>query len=151
MITTEWFLGEGNLTDAHSIRRAVFIEEQGIEEAVEMDGTDPSCVHLVAYDDDGTPAATGRIMVTNDAFIIGRVAVLPEYRRKQYGTLIMQTLMHACYTMGGERQEVHAQTAVRGFYESLGFTAYGEEYLEAGIPHINMRHEGDSEPLCKKH
>jgi predicted GNAT family N-acyltransferase len=150
LITTEWFFGEENLADVHAIRRKVFIEEQGISEADEMDGSDASCAHLVAYDDQGYPAATGRIVITRDAFTVGRVAVLPEYRGQDYGTLVMQTLVHACYTMGGLRQEVHAQLAVRGFYEKLGFTAYGEVYEEAGIPHINMYHEGDSEMLCGK-
>ncbi|GAA4144638.1 hypothetical protein GCM10022416_35620 [Actinomadura keratinilytica] len=35
--------------------------------------------------------------------------------------------------------ELHAQTAVRAFYERLGYEAYGEEDIEAGIPHIWMR------------
>jgi ElaA protein len=150
LITTEWYFGEDNLTDAHAIRRRVFIEEQGISEKGEMDGTDSSCVHLVAYDDDGRAAATGRIVVTREAFTIGRVAVLAEYRKSGYGTLIMQTLIHACYTMGGVRQQIHAQTSARGFYEKLGFVAYGEEYAEEGIPHISMYHDGDSEMLCAK-
>ncbi len=64
MITTEWFFGEENLTDAHFIRRKVFIEGQGIAEAEEFDGTDSACAHLVAYDDEDTPAATGRVMIT---------------------------------------------------------------------------------------
>ncbi len=151
MITTEWYFSDENLTDAHAIRRAVFIEEQGVDERAEMDGTDASCVHLVAYDDSGAPAATGRIMITGDAFIIERVAVMPEYRGQHYGVLIMQTLVHACYIMGGERQEVHARKHLRGFYERLGFSACGEEYIEAGIPHINMSHTGDSELMCKAH
>jgi predicted GNAT family N-acyltransferase len=148
LITTEWFFGDENLTDAHMIRRRVFIDEQGISEAGEMDGTDASCVHLVAYDDNGSAAATGRIVVTRDAFTIGRVAVLPEYRGRDYGTFVMQTLIHACYGMGGLRQQIHAQLSARGFYEKLGFTAYGEVYAEEGIPHISMYHDGDSEALC---
>jgi predicted GNAT family N-acyltransferase len=106
------------------------------------------CVHLVAYSDDGAPAATGRIMVTRDEFIIGRVAVLPEYRKRYYGTLVMKTLIRACFVMGGEKQTIHSQVSARGFYEKLGFAAYGDEYEEAGIPHINMVHEGDAVGCC---
>jgi predicted GNAT family N-acyltransferase len=51
--------------------------------------------------------------------------------------------------MGGERQVVHAQLPVRGFYEKLGFTAYGDVYEEAGIPHISMERFGDSRKLCR--
>lgn len=148
MISTAWFFGEDNLSAVHAIRRAVFIEEQGIDETVEMDGTDAACVHLVAYVED-EPAATGRIMITRDEFLIGRVAVLPAYRGQQLGTLIMRMLIRACHTMGGERQTVHAQVSVREFYEKLGFTPYGAEYMEAGILHIPMAHTGDiATPCC---
>lgn len=148
MITTAWFFGELDLQDAHIIRRKVFIEEQNIAEEIEMDGTDKSCIHLVAYEAD-EPIATGRIRISREEFSIGRVAVLPEHRGKHYGILIMQTLIHACFTMGGERQVVHAQLPVRGFYEKLGFTAYGDVYEEAGIPHISMERFGDSRKLCR--
>jgi predicted GNAT family N-acyltransferase len=46
---------------------------------------------------------------------------------------------------------VHAQVPVRGFYEKLGFAAYGEVYEEAGIPHISMERFGDTVPLCKEY
>lgn len=150
MITTSWFFGGDGLDDAHMIRRKVFIGEQGISEADEMDGTDGACAHLVAYDDGGAPAATGRVMVTRDEYIIGRVAVLPEYRNQGYGLLVMQTLIRACFVMGGEQQVVHAQLAARGFYEKLGFTVRGNIYEEAGIPHIAMVHHGDCETACPK-
>lgn len=148
MITTAWFFGNEDLSDAHAIRRKVFIEEQGIDESLEIDGTDTACMHLVAYEE-GTPAATGRILITRDDFIIGRVAVLPAYRHRHFGTLVMQVLINACFTMGGERQVVHAQLTAKPFYERLGFAAYGEEYMEAGLPHIAMAHTGDCEKLCQ--
>lgn len=148
MITTTWFFGDQDLTDAHYIRRKVFIEEQNINEAVEMDGTDNACMHLVAYDE-GVPAATGRIMITTDEFLIGRVAVLPAFRKRNYGVLVMQVLIHACFQMGAEKQTVHAQISAQPFYEKLGFYPVGEVYEEAGIPHICMEHQGDSEVLCK--
>ena len=147
MVTTRWFFGDKDLTDAHAIRHKVFIEEQGITEEEEMDGTDGACIHLVAYDGQ-KPVATGRIRITGDEFSIGRVAVLSEERGKHYGVFIMQALVHACYNMGAERQVLHAQVRAQGFYEKLGFTAYGEVYEEAGIPHISMEHFGDSECLC---
>jgi len=137
----KWFFGDKDLDDAYSIRRAVFINEQGISEAEEYDGTDAACAHLVAYEKD-IPVATGRIMITRDDFIIGRVATLASHRGQQLGKLIMESLMQASYAMGGQRQILHAQLYVREFYEKLGFTAYGEEFDEAGIPHIAMEHFG---------
>ena len=150
MLTLRWFFGDKEpLTDAHAIRREVFINEQGVSEADELDGTDAGCIHLVAYEGT-TPISTGRIMITNGDFIIGRVATIKSHRGCGVATGIMQALINACDTMGGERQILHAQTHARTFYEKLGFTAYGEEFDDAGIPHIAMEHFGD-ERACKKH
>ena len=149
MLKLQWFFGDKeDLTDAHAIRRAVFIEEQNVPEADEMDGTDSACIHLVAYDGE-TPVSTGRIMITHDDFIIGRVATIKSHRGQGIATGLMQALINACCTMGGERQVLHAQTHARGFYEKLGFTAFGEEFLDAGIPHIAMEHFG-AERMCQK-
>ena len=142
MIKLKWFFGnKEELTDAHAIRRTVFIEEQNVSEADELDGTDGACIHLVAYEGE-TPISTGRIMITNGDFIIGRVATIKSHRGRGIATGIMQALINSCVTMGGERQILHAQTHARGFYEKLGFTAYGEEFDDAGIPHIAMEHFG---------
>ena len=141
MLVMKWFFGDQGLDDAYAIRREVFVHEQGLSEAEEFDGTDGACAHLVAYEND-IPIATGRIMITGQDYKIGRVAVLKAHRGKQLGLGLMQALIEACCAMGGERQILHAQTHVRGFYEKLGFTAYGEEFEEAGIPHIAMEHVG---------
>ena len=160
MITMQFFFGEtDDLTDAHAIRRTVFIEEQGIPESEEYDGTDNACIHVVAYEDE-IPVSTGRVMVnppvgaidpgsgaviTHNDFIIGRVATLKSHRGKGLGGAVVESLIKACMVMGGERQILHAQTSARHFYETIGFTAYGEEFDEAGIPHIAMEHFGGIE------
>jgi len=149
MLTMQWFFGDREeLTDAHAIRRVVFIEEQNVPEADELDGTDHSCIHLVVYDGE-IPVSTGRIMITGEDFIIGRVATLKSHRSQGIATGVMQALIDACVTMGGERQILHAQTHARGFYEKLGFVAYGEEFDDAGIPHIAMEHFG-TERQCAR-
>ena len=157
LITMQWFFGETeDLSDAHSIRRTVFIDEQGVSEAEEYDGTDGACVHVVAYDD-GVPVSTGRLMINppvgsidpgtgekinHDDFIIGRVATLKSHRGKGLGRAVMESLIKSCVMMGGNRQILHAQTQARTFYESIGFTAYGEEFIEADIPHVAMERFG---------
>ena len=141
MLVLKWFFGDRGLDDAYAIRREVFINEQGLSEEEEFDGTDAACAHLVAYEND-IPIGTGRIMITGEDYKIGRVAVLKAHRGKQLGLGLMQALIEACCAMGGERQILHSQTHARGFYEKLGFTAYGEEFEEAGIPHIAMEHVG---------
>ena len=149
MLTLQWFFGDRDpLTDAHLIRNEVFINEQSVPVADEHDGTDGSCVHLVAYEGD-IPVSTGRIMINNDDFVIGRVATIKSHRGRGIATGVMQALIDACVTMGSHRQTLHAQTHARKFYEKLGFTAYGEEFMDAGIPHIAMEHFG-TERTCQK-
>jgi len=141
MLTMQWFFGDKELEDAHAVRRAVFIEEQCISKDNEFDGTDAACVHLVLYKNQ-SPVATGRIMITSDDYTIGRVAVLKDYRGQNLGFGIMQALIQASYDMGSQRQILSAQTSARAFYEKLGFKAYGNEYDDAGIPHIAMERFG---------
>ena len=138
-----------DLSDAHAIRRAVFIEEQGVSYEEEHDGTDGACIHLVLYDENDMPISTGRIMVTNEDFIIGRVATLKSHRGQGLGTAVMQALIDACVMMGAERQILSAQIQAREFYEKLGFVAYGDIYDDARIPHISMERIGGK--LCCHH
>ena len=149
MITTEMILGvnESDLAEVRAIRKAVFCEEQQIAESIEIDGLDPSAIHILASFN-GTPAATGRLLVMNDKFSIGRVAVLPKFRGKRLGDLVVRLLIRTAYDMGGQQQWIHAQLPVRDFYEKLGFAPVGDVYEEAGIPHITMVHEGDITGTC---
>ena len=151
MVTTEFILGinEQDLKDVRRIRHDVFCQEQQISENIEMDGLDPSAIHVLAYVND-TPAATGRLLIMNDEFTIGRVAVLGKFRGKRLGDLVMRLLIRTAFDLGGKQQIVHAQLPVKGFYEKLGFTSQGDVYDEAGIPHIVMVHEGDVFGTCKK-
>ena len=150
MINTEWILGlnKSDLQQVHAIRHTVFCQEQQIDQTLEQDGLDESAVHLlVSYK--GTPAATGRLLVTTDEFLLGRIAVLPDFRGKQLGDLVVRLLIRMAYTMGGERQVVHSQLPVQSFYEKLGFAPIGEVYQESGVPHITMERFGDIFGTCE--
>jgi predicted GNAT family N-acyltransferase len=137
MYTVKWFSGGGELSDAYVVRREVFIVEQGISEELEMDGTDIDAEHAVVYADN-QPVATGRLIMADGKMHIGRVAVLKGYRNRGLGIYIMKALINKAYEQGHTKQYVHAQTYARAFYEKLGFTGYGGEFDDAGIPHIAM-------------
>ena len=149
MITTKWFEGEQGIEDALYIRTVVFIEEQRVSVEEEMNGTDENAVHLVVYENE-VAVATGRIIIENDCFILGRIAVLKEHRGKKLGDLVVRMLIRKAYTMGGRKQYIHAQIYAKGFYEKLGFEAYGDEYMEVNIPHLSMVHTGDIGGHCGK-
>ncbi len=120
---------------ASEIRRRVFIEEQRVPQEEEWDGRDPDCRHFLALHD-GTPLGTARLLP--DAHI-GRVAVLAKARGLGIGTALMRAAIEAARRDGHARVELAAQTHALAFYEPLGFVAFGDEFLDAGIPHRNMR------------
>lgn len=128
-----------DLDACHAIRRAVFIIEQAIPEAEEWDGLDAQATHLIARDAAGQPVGTARIMTEGDTGKIGRVAVLARARGTGVGAaLIRAALDDLRATPGIARAKLGAQTHAIGFYEKLGFVAYGGEYDDAGIPHRDM-------------
>jgi len=138
MITTKWVLGNRNLTDIHNMRRIVFMEEQNVPEEEEMIvWEDEASTHLIIYEN-GSPVATGRIMVHEDKFSMGRIAVYKEHRGKGYGKLVTEELINKAFLMGAAKIEIHAQTHALGFYQSFGFEVCSEEYEEAGIMHYTM-------------
>ena len=117
------------------IRRKVFIEEQQVPEELEWDKQDDSAIHLLATQDD-QPVATLRML--NDGHI-GRMAVLPQYRKQGIGRSLMQTIIDIAHGEGLTEVHLDAQIQAIPFYQRLGFEAEGEEFMDAGIPHRHMR------------
>jgi len=121
-----------------ALRATVFIEEQDVPEHEERDGRDGEAHHLLARLE-GRPVGCARILIKGETGKIGRVCVLREAR----GAGIGAALIEAClaYLRGQEgvsRAVLGSQTHALGFYEKLGFVAFGPEYMDAGIPHRDM-------------
>ena len=117
------------------LRRAVFIEEQGVSEAEEMDDLDAGAIHLLARQD-GLPVGTARILLNPPVGKIGRVAVARPHR----GTGLGRALMEAAVGILSRRGDIAtaklgAQVHALDFYRKLGFEAEGPVYLDAAIPH----------------
>jgi predicted GNAT family N-acyltransferase len=120
--------------DAQLIRRKVFIEEQNISEAEEWDDQDAVSLHFVMYEQN-QPIATARLLPDDS---IGRVAVLKTYRGEGIGKLLMQHIINVAKHEGRTLLKLSAQAYATKFYENLGFQLQGDEYLDCGIPHIDM-------------
>lgn len=127
-----------DLAACHALRRAVFIAEQGVSEADEMDDLDGGAIHLLAWRG-GQPVGTARLLHSAGTGKIGRVCVLAHHR----GAGVGAALMHAAIAHFHARADIHtvqlgAQTHAIGFYARLGFVAEGAVYLDADIPHRDM-------------
>ena len=149
--------GEASLTDAHAVRRAVFIDEQGVSEAEEMDGRDEAATHIVAYadpddnrehtdtgsatghHDDLQPVGTARLRLTDHGEAKPeRVAVLEPYRGEGIGEQLMAAIEREARDQGCTRARLHGQTAVETFYHDLGYETTSDVFQEADIPHVEM-------------
>lgn len=120
-----------------AIRRTVFIEGQNVPEDREVDGMDDEALHLL-LEKDGKPIGTARLLTDGDVGKIGRVAVLEDHRGEGFGVLLINKSMEVLRDRGLRRAKLGAQTHAIGFYEKLGFTVFGPEYMDAGIPHRDM-------------
>lgn len=127
-----------DLRTCQALRRTVFIEEQNVPEADEVDGRDAGAVHLLATVEDRA-VGTARLLVQGDSGKIGRVCVLAAMRGKGIGALLIEAAVRefaANPAIG--KVKLSAQISALSFYERLGFTAEGDEYLDAGIVHRDM-------------
>jgi predicted GNAT family N-acyltransferase len=121
--------------EASRIRFAVFVEEQRVPREIELDARDAECVHALARLD-GRAVGTGRLLP--DAHI-GRMAVLKECRAMGVGSRILESLVRRARERGDREVVLSAQVHALPFYARHGFSAFGEVYEEAGIPHQDMR------------
>jgi predicted GNAT family N-acyltransferase len=120
---------------AAPIRFAVFVEEQGVPLAIELDQMDDKSAHAVAYYR-GSPIGTGRLLPDGH---IGRMAVLAAWRGRGIGSRILAKLVDAARARGDREVLLSAQVHATAFYRGHGFAEEGAEYMDAGIPHVDMR------------
>jgi len=118
-----------------AVRRAVFIVEQSIPEELEWDEFDEVSLHAVAEDASGTAIGCGRLLPDGH---VGRMAVVSAWRGRSVGSALLVELVELARSAGHSRVLLNAQTRVMPFYARHGFTAAGDEYMEAGIPHTTM-------------
>jgi predicted GNAT family N-acyltransferase len=131
--------GPADWPELAALRARVFVEEQGVPAEIEQDAADATAVHALARDDDGRIVATGRLLVREGRAVVGRMAVDAAVRGRGHGAAVLAELHRQALLLGLAEVELHAQVSARGFYERAGYTAVGEEYVEAGIVHVTMR------------
>ncbi|WP_030831692.1 GNAT family N-acetyltransferase [Streptomyces hygroscopicus] len=145
---------DGDLTGCFAVRREVFVVEQRIPEEEEMDAYDAHAVHLLASDAEGAPVGAVRFLHGAAAdkkyahagvdgattAVLGRLAVTRAARGTGLGAELVRAVEAEARRRGLAEVYLEAQTHALGFYERLGYEAYGAEFDEgSGIPHRAMR------------
>ena len=124
---------------AIKIRKRVFEEEQGFQN--EFDEKDNISAHIVLFDKGKVPIATCRVFwdAEKDSYILGRLAVVKEYRGKNIGSVVVGEAEQYVSEKGGKCIALHAQCRASAFYAKLGYTEFGSIEDDEGCPHIWMR------------
>lgn len=123
--------------EAKEIRETVFMKEQGFQE--EFDKLDHNAVHLVLFMED-IPVATCRFYESSckNEYIIGRIAVLKQYRGLQLGSALLARAEAEIKQAGGTLARLHAQQQATPFYQKQGYSVYGTIDLDENCPHVWM-------------
>ena len=124
--------------EAVAIRRRVFIEEQGVPEADELDGKDAQRTHFLARDAAGRAVGCACLRPYDARLKVERVAVLPELRGSGLGRELMEAVEEHARELGARELVLHAQASVVAFYEKLAWSCSGPRFFEAGIEHQKM-------------
>lgn len=118
-----------------TVRHAVFVVEQHVDERLEWDGRDVHADHLLALDAEGRPIGTGRLEADGK---IGRMAVLAAWRHMGVGSRLLGGLLERARHRGLGQVYLHAQEHALAFYHRHGFLSEGPRFIEADIPHFAM-------------
>lgn len=133
-------------TDAATVRRTVFVKEQGIDESEEWDDDDARSHHVVLRSKAGLVIGTGRLILpagevapnTDQIGKIGRMAVIKSCRSIGVGQRLLTALLDEAKHRQMTHIRISAQVAAKALYERAGFVAEGDVYDEVGIPHQAM-------------
>lgn len=146
-------LDEADREACFAVRKEVFVVEQQVstdEEYDAFDAPEAETLHVLALGPDG-PLGTGRLLFgpaaadrtggDSSAGSLGRLAVLAAARGLGVGVALVRAIEDAARERGLSSVDLHAQTHALGFYERLGYVAYGPEFPDAGIAHRAMRRD----------
>jgi len=132
-----------DLRAAFSIRKEVFVKEQGVpleDEFDQFDTLDGHCEHIIV-DYNEQPVGTGRIRFVDGVGKLERICILEPFRKYGLGKRIIEALEEIAEERGASKVKLHGQTHAEGFYQKFGYRTASEVFMEDGIPHILMLKE----------
>lgn len=121
-------------------RADIFVGDQHVVEP-DPDGIDYDSLHLFAADDNGTVTAYLRIFMKADEPDVAQMGrVLTRVHGQGQGGKLLAAGIKTCETCLHAREiYLESQKHAQGYYEKQGFVATSDDFMEAGIPHVQMR------------
>jgi len=139
------------LEECFRLREEVFIIEQSVPVDMERDEYDATALHFLALID-AKPVGTARVVLKDNGTVakIGRVAVRRSTRGIGIGKRLIAAIEETPALEGVDHFILEAQTHALQFYARMGYQAYGEEFMDAGIPHFRMKKRNPSRAEFKQ-
>ncbi len=128
---------EADKPEIFALRADVFVKEQNVPPELEFDSEDQHATHIIAREN-GRAVGCARVLLDGDGVHIGRLVVKKEVRGKGIGSAICRFILDDYRKRGYRRFWLNAQLQAVGFYETLGFCPRGGNFMDAGIPHVQM-------------
>ena len=120
-----------------NIRRTVFTDEIGISKSELFDNYDKACDHFLLFDGKNIVGSV-RIVIIDQQIKLERMAILKEFRAKDYGKNCIIQLKEYYLKQGYSKIILDSRYSVRGFYKKCNFIEEGEIFQRVGIDHIRM-------------
>lgn len=129
-----------DMVDIMRIREAVFINEQNVPPEQEWDELDATtATHFLAVDGIYAMGTARLVHEKDDCARISRVAVLKDWRGLHIGNELLNALIAEAEKKHYKTLTLTAQKYAIPFYQHFGFKVVSDEFLEVGIPHVEMQ------------
>ena len=132
------FKYDNNQNDWYYVREEVFVKEQGFQN--EFDDLDNTSLHITMYIDNEL-AGCGRYFKDDEYYVIGRIALLANYRKKGLSKILITEIENQIKNLGGTKTKLHAQCRAMPIYHAVGYKEYGEIEYDEHVEHIWMKKE----------
>lgn len=130
---------KSQMKQAIDVRLDVFVHEQGVPLALEIDGKDEQSVHWIATSNDRV-CGTVRLRPMHEKQVkLERLAVRSEARRQGIARALIVEAERYAQQVGATEIVLHAQVQALPLYEQLGYEIASPLFLEAGIEHRTMK------------
>ncbi len=123
-------------SQAFAIRHKVFIEEESVDPELECEHEEEANQYLLVLGEKAL--ATARWRETKEGIKLERFAVLPEFRNRGFGGIILKEIINDVIPLG-KPIYLHSQLRAVPFYERNGFRKEGPIFYEAGMEHYFMK------------
>ena len=126
-----------DFSHVRDIRESVFHDELGISKQELFDKNDESCDHFLIFDGQKVVGSV-RMLSMEKIVKLERMAILKDFRTKNYGRNCILQLKEYYYELGFSQIILDSIYSVREFYKKCGFIEEGDVFQRVGIYHIRM-------------